>query len=197
MSQVLKSKYFTVIQNSKALARRPCKSSKIQNSNRGVSLIIVFLVMTVMISIVLSIGTILFNEIKIIGTIGNSTSAFYSADTGIEKTSYLDRKKIPNGSTRGFCDICNSCNQNGIDPSTFCSNCTLTPIVNNGCDLEVCNNCYLVYDASVADKTYTVYASVTPDPLNASITIFKINSKGFFRQNIRQIEVSSTSQVIP
>ncbi len=173
------------------------KNCKIKNSQKGVSLIIVFLVMTVMIAIVLSIGTILFNEIKIIGAIGNSTSAFYSADTGIEKTSYLDRKKIPSGGSRGFCDICNSCNQAGVSPDTFCSNCVATPIEVNGCDLATCRNCYITYDAIVADKTYTVYALVAPDPFNANYSVFTINSKGFFRQTIRQIEASSTSQVNP
>lgn len=64
-------------------------------SERGVTFIITFLVMTVIVAVVLGISTILVNEIKVISNIGNYVSVFYAADTGVEKTLYFNRKHSP------------------------------------------------------------------------------------------------------
>ena len=53
---------------------------------RGVSLVITFLMMTIMLAVVLSVSAVLFTELKIINNIGASVSAFYAAESGAEKT---------------------------------------------------------------------------------------------------------------
>jgi hypothetical protein len=79
----------------------PNKTSKINKDQKGVSLIISFFIMVIIVAIVLAITTLLYNEIKMIRNIGNSVVAFYAADSGIEKVLYYDRKVIPVGS-RGY-----------------------------------------------------------------------------------------------
>src|SRR3989344_5111408 len=110
----------------------------IHHSQKGVSLIISFFIMTIILAIVLGISTILFNEIKIISDISNSVSSFYAADTGIEKTLYFDRKQVTIGAVSGICNICNICNDSNIDPVTYCNNCTTTPLASGGCDVSTC-----------------------------------------------------------
>ena len=55
---------------------------------RGVSLYLALLIMTILLSIGLGISAILFSQIKIISGIGDSVVAFYAADTGIEEVLY-------------------------------------------------------------------------------------------------------------
>ncbi len=169
----------------------------IYNSQKGVSLIIIFLIMTVIIAIVLSISTILSSEIKIIGDIGSSVSSFYAADIGIEKTLYFDRKQVIAGAKRGFCNTCNACNDPSVDPATWCNNCFTTdldPGPTNGCDLTTCTNCKLDYDTTFSDKKYTVSATVSPDLITPTTSNLNINSKGLYRNVIRQINSFSSSK---
>jgi hypothetical protein len=65
-----------------------------KNQN-GVSLIITFFIMTIILSVVLSISAILYSEVKIIRNVGNSVTAFYAADSGVEKILYYDRVVLP------------------------------------------------------------------------------------------------------
>jgi len=59
--------------------------SKIKNYNRGVSLLFTILIMALLLGISLGVSIILVQGIKIIRGIGESVTAFYAADTGIEK----------------------------------------------------------------------------------------------------------------
>lgn len=160
------------------------------NNQNGVSLIIVFLVMTVVIAIVLSIAGILFNEIKIIGSIGNSVSAFYAADTGVEKTLYFDRKEIHAGANRGFCTTCSACASTTGD----CNVCTYHEIVPGGCGGQNCTDCQLDYQSAFANSgaTYTVSARVTTDA-NPAISDLLIDSAGNYNSVLRKIESSSST----
>ena len=133
-------------------------------NQKGISLIITFLIMTIMLSMVLSMTTILFNEIKLITNVGSSVSSFNAAVSGIEKTVYFDEKQISNGATRGFCSICNSCN------SSDCANCILVPLAANGCSPSSCTNCQITYNSSFSDRNYSIDAKVTPDPCAAGMT---------------------------
>ena len=63
-----------------------------KNQQKGVTLIITFFITTIIITILLSISTILFREIKILGAIGNSVSAFYTNDSAREKALYINKK---------------------------------------------------------------------------------------------------------
>ncbi len=155
------------------------------NCQRGVSLIITFLIMTVIIAIVLSISSILFNEIKIIGDIGNSVLAFHAADTGIEKTLYFDRKQIPVGGSRGFCNTCTAC----VNTTNDCNNCTLT---GSNCGLTTCTNCQLTYNAAFLGKTYSVSATVSPNIANPLLSDLIINSTGLYKGVTRQVNYSNT-----
>lgn len=151
----------------------------IYREEKGVSLIITFLIMTIMLAIVLSTTTILFNEIKVISNIGNSVSSFNAANSGIEKTLYFDRKQIPNGANRGLCNICNACSSND------CTGCTVTPLATDGCNATSCTNCEVTYNSSFDSRNYSVGAKVTPNPLNPNIYNLNIISNGFYKNTTR------------
>ncbi len=55
------------------------------NSQKGVSLYIAFLIMTILLSIGFSMSTLLVSEIKTMTEMGKSVVAYYAAETGIEK----------------------------------------------------------------------------------------------------------------
>ena len=152
---------------------------------KGVSLIVAFLVMTIMLAIVLNVGLILFSEIKISGNIGNAVSSLYAAESGIEKTLYFDKKQIPVGATRGVCSICDTCN------SSDCQNCVATPLATGGCDSLSCTNCNVQYNSDFGDRSYTVDAKITPYSPSPSISIFNIDSKGLYKDTLRVIEINT------
>src|SRR3989344_7397808 len=116
------------------------------NNQKGVSLIITFFIMTILLALVLGISTILFNEIKIIGNIGNSVSALYAADAGIEKTLFYDNKVIPDGGHRGICNICNTC------ATGDCNSCTAV----GTCDPITCSECDITYSSTLNGISYDV-----------------------------------------
>lgn len=155
------------------------------NKQKGVSMVITFLIMTIMLAIVLSISIILFNEVKIISNMGSSESSFYAAFSGLEKTLYFDAKQIPSGGKRGLCNICNACGPGD------CNNCTTIPLALNGCNIRTCNNCRVTYDSTFDNRNYTVDAKVTPNLLDFKFSDLYINSKGFYRGTTRTVEFSS------
>ncbi len=57
---------------------------KIKNS-KGISLVLVILLMSIILAIGLGLSSIFLQEIKMTEEIGNSVVAFYGADTGIEE----------------------------------------------------------------------------------------------------------------
>lgn len=161
-------------------------------TQKGVSLIILFLAMTVILAIVLAITTILFREIKIIRNTGESVSSFYAANTGVEKTLYFDRHQVPAGATHGLCNVCNVCTGAATDSGLHCSSCTTTPLAVGGCSPTTCNNCQLDYSSGFLDKTYTIFATITPNSSNSSLFDILIRSKGFYKSLMRQIELNVT-----
>ena len=58
---------------------------KIQGVEKGVSLYIAILIMSLLLAMGLGLSNILLNQIKIIKGMGSSVVAFYAADTGIER----------------------------------------------------------------------------------------------------------------
>ena len=81
---------------------------KILKTERGVSLLITFFIMIIILSIVLSVSALLYSEIKIIRNIGDSVVGFYAADSGIEKVLYYDWQVLPvlksgKSAARGLC----------------------------------------------------------------------------------------------
>jgi len=137
---------------------------------------------------VLSISTIVFNEVKIISNISNTISSFYSANSGIEKTLYYARKQIPVGGYTGICNICNACN------SSDCQSCVTTPLASSGCDLINCNNCEVTYQSSFNNRTYVIDATISPDS-NPSYSVLHINSKGLYNSTTRNLSISQKIQI--
>lgn len=157
------------------------------SSQKGISLIITFLAVTVMLAMALGMVVILLPQIRLITNFGDSISAFYSADTGVEKTVHLAKISPQTGQpgrTAGFCGICSSCNSTTND----CQNCALTPLVANGCNTS-CDNCKVTYSSSYDGRNFSVEATVTP----GSPAIFYIISTGYFN-NIKRTSFYDSSK---
>lgn len=174
-----------------------------KNLEKGVSLIITFFVLVIVLAVVLSISVILYNELKIIRNIGDSVVAFYAADSGVEKTLYYDRKVLPEdmaGSMRGICNICNY------------ENCTLKAEVGgdvNGCNDLTCENCEVAFDVAfdldlLNGKKCEIKAKVSQvsslDANPLQFSVLNINSVGFYRSVLgadqikRAIEINLSKQ---
>jgi len=91
------------------------------DSQKGVSLIITFFMMIIILAVVLFISVLLYSEVKIIRNVGDSMVSFFAADSGVEKVLYYDRKVLPT-LIKGECPIGTEC-----DPDQTCSNglCTI------------------------------------------------------------------------
>ncbi len=61
---------------------------KFSISEKGVSLYLAVLIMSVLLTLALGISSILIGQIKTMKEMGNSVAAFYAANTGVEKTLY-------------------------------------------------------------------------------------------------------------
>jgi hypothetical protein len=157
------------------------------HNQRGVSVIITFFIMIIILALVLTISTVLVNEIKVIENVGNSISSFYAADTGMEQTLYFDRKQLVNGANRGMCNTCTACSSFSSDGNTKCNSCTTAPLASNGCDVVNCTNCQLNYTAAFNGRTYAISAHVSPDA-NPLLSDFQVDSKGVFGDASRAID---------
>lgn len=125
-------------------------------SEKGISILIVFFVMVIILAVVLGINVIILSEMKITREIGYSVISFYAGDTGLEKTLYYDRKIIPSGGTRGICDICNSCSDCGVD-------CAKDGI---DCDPTTCTDCQITYISQLNQqpniRSFKVVSTISP-----------------------------------
>jgi len=87
---------------------------KIQNPKskfqKGVSLYLVLMTMSIFLALALGISVISFSQLKMARTIGYSVTAFYASDAGIERTLYEISQGAPVGSHyEDYLDL----NQNG------------------------------------------------------------------------------------
>lgn len=143
---------------------------------KGVSLYLTFMVMSILMVISFGISSILISEIRILRSMGHSVIAFYAAETGIEKTLYLDNHQIPEEGERGLCNICNlpdeweSCQVSGTD-----------------CDILTCTNCTCTFYDEINGQRHDVEASVTTEG-EESVTIIK--SVGTYEQTKRAIQIT-------
>ncbi|MDO8500167.1 MAG: hypothetical protein Q7S66_05975 [bacterium] len=62
-------------------------------SQRGITLLLVILILSSLLSISLGIFNAIFSELRLSGEIANSFTALYAADEAIERGLYLDRKQ--------------------------------------------------------------------------------------------------------
>jgi hypothetical protein len=135
--------------------------------------------MTIMLAVVLSLSSLILGELRIARNAGDSLQSLYAAETGIERTRYFDKKQVPAGATRGFCNICNSCS--GGD----CNNCTTTSLATNGCGIATCTNCQVIYDSLFSGNIkYRVDAKVTPSSIPGKYLFF-ISARGFYKDESR------------
>jgi len=134
-------------------------------SEKGVSLIVIFLIMTIMLAIVLSISVILSSQIKMVGNMGNVISSFYAAQTGAEEALYFTRKLAGSG----LCNLCAICESAGCDSCVYTSGSTI-------------NNCGVDYTAGFDQRYYQVM--IRPDAAGVGI-----DSKGDYKDTSRSINI--------
>lgn len=192
---------------------------KVKNNQKGVSLIITFFIMIIILAVTFSISALLYSELKIIRNMGNSVVSFYAADSGVEKVLFYDRQTLPivedaqgNSLTavRGLCSLylydpltnADACSPKSAgDPtidndSLYCESGSTPEIADgnildhaDGCDPTVCDDCKVSFNTTFDDRTYYVTASITPSSDGKS-SIFEINSKGVFGSSERQIKTT-------
>lgn len=61
------------------------------NDKRGVSLYFAIIILTILLAIALGLGTILISQSRMVREMGDSTTAFYGAETGLERILYEDK----------------------------------------------------------------------------------------------------------
>jgi hypothetical protein len=87
------------------------------DKQKGVSLIITFFIMIIILAIVLSISIILYSEVGVVNDTGNSVASLYAGESGIEKVLYYERQVPPHNN-----QICADSSTCTSTPYTFCSN---------------------------------------------------------------------------
>lgn len=161
-----------------------------KNQKRGVSLIIVFLIMSICVSVALGISTILISQIKITRSMGDSVRAIYLADSGIEKTLYYDKNpdiisNIPGGVTRGICyGAISSCfllsTNSHCSPSAYC-------------DSVNCNNCNISFTdgflPGVLPQSNSYGMKIVISSVNSTSTDSYFQSTGNYNGTSRLIEL--------
>lgn len=164
---------------------------KIKSSEKGVSLIITFFIMIIVLSVVLALSSLLYSEIKLIRNISYSISAFYTADSGVEKVLFYDRQVLPETGDRGLCSICQNC-PNGSGSVEFCYNCQTETLddFGYGCNPDICDNCKISFNTSFEGRLYEVVSMVSLDS-DKKFSELKIESKGVFNNVARRFEVTS------
>ena len=102
-----------------------------KSSEKGLSIYLTLMVMTILLAMALGLSAILFGQIRIAREIGNSVVAFYAADTGIERE--LKEANPPGTTYSGYLDL----NKNGIkdERDSFYNVSVLSPGT-NGCPVE-------------------------------------------------------------
>lgn len=167
---------------------------KNKTNQKGVSIFIAFILVTIFFGIVFGISSILVSQIKLARQTAESVVSFFLAESGIEKTFYYDRKKIPKKEGgagleeesdkkkgRGLCNICNTCS------SQDCQECYLSRPEHSeepkDCNPFSCTNCQINFFTEFNGKRYEIEAIALP----SGDTI--IRAVGSFRQIKRAIEL--------
>ena len=160
----------------------------IKNSEKGVSLIIAFFVMITIIAVVVSLSILSYGQIKILGNISNAVTAFYLADSGIEKVLYYDRK-VPVGETRGICNICTP---------EVCPDCICETPTGTDCDINTCTDCNIKFTTGESPEYYNMDIVVNQQ---CKVSSGSMNAYGVYESSSRAIMVSlntkATVGVVP
>lgn len=176
---------------------------KIKNSQKGVSLIITLFIMIIILSVVLSISTLLYSEIKVLRNVGNSVIAFYAADSGVEKVLYYDRQAIPPGAARGICNICAKCSTTSSESAMNCNDCHVIPNSTNGC--TKCTDCKITFGTTMSvDPKTSAPKRYYNEVINVSTAVREgtcpfstvyVNSGGTYTDAKRAINLTVTGEV--
>jgi hypothetical protein len=164
------------------------------NSQKGVTLIITFFILTIILAVVLSISIVLYREIKIIRNIGNSVVSFYAADSGIEKTLYYDRKEKPIDVKSGVCAMCYE--EDPICPPSYQADQSVACICDlptgTDCDPLSCESCDISFHTNLNDDAiYYITVNVSTE---GGVSNLIINSVGNFKKVKRAINVFSSKE---
>lgn len=74
------------------------------NNQKGVSLILTIFVMVILLAVVLFISLLLYTEVRNVKNLSDSVTAFFAADSGVEKVLYYDRNVLLTIDTGNVCD---------------------------------------------------------------------------------------------
>ena len=171
---------------------------------KGVSLIITFFIMIIVLAVVTSISILLYSGVKVIRNVGNSVVSFYAADSGVEKVLYYDRQVYYGTARRGLCSMETYCssdgsvNNPGVDHIKYCNLVNATMNSGSDCNPVTCTNCTVTFSTNFSEsgntttnKKYTISAAVG----NVGGTNYSINikSNGEFGGTGRKIETFSVA----
>jgi hypothetical protein len=170
----------------------------VKKQEQGVSLIMTFFIMVIILSIILSVTIILYSEIKVIQNIGNSMVGFYAADSGVEKVLYYDYKILdyvegedPLVAERGLCLMFDTRSDKNCITGTgsvYCNNYS----TEGSCDPQACYDCTIRFstdfDATSNGEKYSVVATVASSTSSSAVN-FTLESKGFFGTASRQVQL--------
>lgn len=174
----------------------------LNNSEKGVSLIITFFIMIIILAVVLSVSALLYGEVKLIRNMGNSVAAFYAADSGIEKILYYDRQVYDEEvAKRGLCSIFTNCISDSApssigEHSIYCNDPTPSSFIGT-CAPDNCTDCSITFNTVFDGRNYFVAANISTitDPVTGKKSSnFEIKSRGVFNGAQRQIEAFGVSQ---
>jgi hypothetical protein len=155
---------------------------------KGVSLIITFFIMMIVLIIVLSISVLLYSGIKVIRNMGNSVISYYAAESGVEKVLYYDRQVVLEDAERGLCAMLDNCTTGtGTEKSIYCT--VTSPNAGTDCVSTSCNNCSFTFTTVLDDKSYKTTASVVSGSYHLDI-----KSTGIFSGTSRQIDTQQESE---
>ena len=183
--------------------------AKDRQNQEGVSLIITFFIMVIILSVVLSISVLLYNEVKVIRNIGNSIVSFYAADSGIEKVLFYDRQVLPlsnYGETavkRGLCSMLSQNNPDGSFSNQYCSEADSplvdsnisgmycnSPVIDANCNPNDCTDCSISFNTTLGGGSYSVVAKIHPSD-DGKFSNLEIDSRGNFGGAVRKIQIQS------
>ncbi len=83
-----------------------------KNNQKGVSLILTIFVMVILLAVVLFMAVLLYTEERNVKNLSDSVTAFFAADSGVEKVLYYDRNVLPTIDTGTPCADDGECSTN-------------------------------------------------------------------------------------
>ncbi len=106
------------------------------NSQKGVSIIIIFFVMVILLAVVMGLVLIVANMVHSARDVENAALAQFVAQDGVEKA-LLNGEPRPSGFCTTFCTTCKTdINDPNGDPATHCNNCAITNNSSAGCQVS-------------------------------------------------------------